>query len=99
MALQYYDHAATVRRHNSQKTQHRNKKNEINGKKIPEISKIFSKIKTHKASAKLTMDNCNHSKLLKEISPGEVQNEHAQINYTSTGDNKCERTRAKNTIK
>ena len=30
---------------NSQKTQHRNKRNEINGKKIPEISNFFSKKK------------------------------------------------------
>ena len=45
------------------------------------------------------MDNCNHNKLLKEISPGEVPNYHAQINYKSTRDNKCETTRAKNTIK
>ena len=33
----------------------------------------FLKEKTHKASAKPTTNNCNHSELLKEISPGEVQ--------------------------
>ena len=35
---------------------------------------IFLKEKTHKASAKPTTNNCNHSELLKEISLGEVQN-------------------------
>ena len=45
------------------------------------------------------MDNCNCNELLKEISPGEVPNQHMQINYKSTLDNKCETTRAKNTIK
>ena len=45
------------------------------------------------------MNNCNHSELLKENSPGEVPNEQPQINYKSTRDNKCETTRAKNTIK
>ena len=51
------------------------------------------------ASAKPAMNNCNHSELLKEISPGEVPNQHTQINYKSTCDNKCETTRAKSTIK
>ena len=59
----------------------------------------FLKKKNHKASTKPTTNNCNHSKLLKEINPEEVQNQHAQINYKSTHDNKCETTRAKNTIK
>ena len=47
------------------------------------------------ASAKPVMNNCNHSKLLKENSPGEVPNKQPQINYKSTCDNKCETTRAK----
>ena len=38
------------------------------------FQKFSQKIKTHKASVKPTMDNCNHSEWLKEISPGEVQN-------------------------
>ena len=58
----------------------------------------FLKEKTHKASMKPTTVNCNHRKLLKEISPGEVQIQHAQINYKSTCDNKCETTRAKETL-
>ena len=35
---------------------------------------IFSQRNTHKASTKPNMNNCNHSELLKEISPGEVPN-------------------------
>ena len=42
--------------------------------------------------------NCNHNELLKEISPGEVPKQHAQINYKSIRNSKCETTRAKNTI-
>ena len=34
----------------------------------------FLEDKTHKASTKSTMDNCNYNELLKEISPGEVPN-------------------------
>ena len=35
---------------NSQKTQHRNKKNEIDGKKTPEISKFYHRKKKKKLS-------------------------------------------------
>ena len=48
---------------------------------------------------KPTMNNYNHSELLKENSPGEVPNKQPQKNYKSTRDNKCETTRAKSTIK
>ena len=44
-------------------------------------------------------NSCNHGELLKEISPGEVPNKQPQINYKSARDNKCETTKAKNTIK
>ena len=75
-----------------------NRRNVINGKEIQEISN-FSHRNTHKASLKSNTNNCNYSKLLKEISPLEVQNYHIHINYKSTCDNKCKITRAKNTIK
>ena len=48
---------------------------------------------------KPTTNNCNHSEPLKENGLGEVPNKQPQINYKSTHDNKCETTRAKNTIK
>ena len=44
------------------------------------------------------MINCNHSKPLQEINPGEAQNQHNQTKHKSTCDNKCEITRAKSTI-
>ena len=44
------------------------------------------------------MNNCNHVKWLKEINPGEVQNQHAQTNHKSACDNKCKIARAKKTI-
>ena len=56
----------------------------------------FSQRNSHTASTKPIMNNCNHSELLKENSPGEVSNKQPQINYKSTCDNKCETTRAKN---
>ena len=60
---------------------------------------IFLKDNTYKTPTKSTTDNCNCNELLKDISPGEVPNQHVQIYYKSTRDNKCETTRAKNTIK
>ena len=51
----------TVRRHNTE-----TRRNEINGRKTPEISK-FSHRKTLKASSTPTTNNCNHSKLIQEI--------------------------------
>ena len=45
----------------------------INGKKYQKFQ-IFSQRNTHMASVKPVTNNCNHSELFKEISPGEVPN-------------------------
>ena len=66
-------------------------------RKHQKISK-FSLRNTYTTSMKPIMNNSNHRELLKENSPGEVSNKQPQINYKSTHDNKCETTRAKNTI-
>ena len=58
----------TVRRHNTE-----TKEMKLMVRKYQKFQN-FLKEKTHNVCAKPTMNNCNHSELLKEISPGEVQN-------------------------
>ena len=70
----------TVRRHNTE-----TREMKLMVRKRQKFQKKFQR-KTHKAAAKTTTVNCNHSKLLKEISPREVQNQHTQINYKNTHD-------------
>ena len=58
----------TVRRHNTE-----TREMKLIVRKYQKFRKKFQR-KTHKASTKPTTVNCNQSELLKEISPGEVQN-------------------------